>query len=298
MEVPGIPPRSGFVSLFGRPNVGKSTLFNKLVGVKLAIVSPRPQTTRNRISGVRTSTQGQIVFWDLPGIHKALGEMNRRMVGIALSALDSMDLGLWVIDATRDSRIDEFLFGHIKSRRPALILVINKIDQVKKDILYPMVDSYSKAYEFKEIIPLSALKGENLERVIPAIYRHLPEGNPMFPEDNLTDLPERFLAAEMVREKVFQLTREEIPYSAAVWVESFEEKPNLISISMSVWVERESQKPIIIGRGAKMIKKIGTLARADIENLLGKRIFLDLRVKVKENWRETPSALDTLGIKA
>jgi GTP-binding protein Era len=286
----------GYVSLLGRPNVGKSTLFNKLVGAKLAIVSPRPQTTRNRVSGIVTTDEGQVVFWDLPGIHKALGVMNRRMVSIALRALDSIHLGLLVIDANRDARIDEFIFGHIKSRKPPLILIINKIDLVKRDELYPMVDLYQKAYDFKEIIPVSALKEKQVDEILPAIFRHLPEGERVFPEDDLTDAPERLLVAEMVREKIFLLTKEEVPYSTAVVVESFEEKKNLISIQALIWVERESQKGILVGKGGEMIKKIGSLARTDIERLLGTKIFLELRVKLNERWREKPSALDTLGI--
>ena len=288
--------KSGFVSLFGRPNVGKSTLFNYLIGTKLAIVSPKPQTTRNRISGVFTSEEGQIVFWDLPGVHKAFGELNKRMVNIALNALDSMDLGLWLVDAKRDTRLDEFIFGHIKSRKPALILVINKIDLVDKDTLYPMVDHYRKAYDFKEIFPVSALKKQNLEGLMAAILRHLPEGDRVFPEDYLTDVPERILAAEIVREKVFLLTRQEIPYSAAVNVRTFQEKQNLVSITADIWVEKESQKGILVGKKGEMIKKIGTQARVDIEKLLGQKTFLELFVKVEEDWREKPSALDTLGI--
>ena len=289
--------KSGFVSIIGRPNVGKSTLFNYLVGTKLAIVSSRPQTTRNRISGVFNSEEGQIVFWDLPGVHKAFGEMNKRMVGIALNALDSMDLGLWVVDAKRDRDLDEFIFGHIKIRKPPLILVINKIDLVHKDILYPMVDHYRKAYDFREIFPVSALKKQNLEGLTAAILRHLPEGEPLFPEDYLTDVPERFLVGEIIREKVFLLTRQEIPYSAAVHVQTFQEKKNLVSIAADIWVEKESQKGILVGKNGEMIKRIGIQARTDIEKLLGMKVFLELYVKVKEDWREKPSALDTLGIR-
>jgi GTP-binding protein Era len=294
--MPPKPFKFGFVSLLGRPNVGKSTLFNKLIGTKLAIVSPRPQTTRNRISGILTTGEGQIVFWDLPGIHRAFGEMNKRMVSIALQALDSIQLGLWVIDARRDAQIDDFIFGHIKSRKPPLILIINKIDQVNRDILYPMVDRYRKAYDFKEIIPVSALKDTQVVDVVPAILRHLPEGDPMFAEDDLTDIPERLLVAELVREKVFHLTKEEIPYSTAVVVESFEEKKGVIVIQADIWTEKESQRGILVGKRAEMIKKIGSYARTDIEKLLGSKVFLDLRVKVNERWREKPAALDTLGI--
>ena len=294
--MPQKPFKFGFVSLLGRPNTGKSTLFNKLIGTKLAIVSPKPQTTRNRITGVLTLPEGQIVFWDLPGVHRAFGEMNKRMVSIAFNALDSIQLGLWVIDASRDARIDEFIFGHIKSRKPPLILIINKIDLVDRDVLFPMVDVYRKAYDFKEIIPVSALKDKQLDDIVPAILKHLPEGDPVFAEDDLTDVPERMLAAEMVREKVFRLTKEEVPYSTAVIVESFQEVKNLVSIQAVIWVEKESQKGILVGKKGEMIKKIGTQARIDIEKLLGHKVFLELRVKLNERWRDKPSALDTLGI--
>ncbi len=287
----------GTVSLLGRPNVGKSTLFNILVGAKLAIVSPRPQTTRNRITGILTAPEGQIVFWDLPGIHRAFGELNKRMVSIALNGVDAVDLGLWVIEAKRDHRIDEFMLGHIKAKKPRLILIINKTDLVPHNDLFPLVDLYQKAYEFLEIVPVSALKKKNTERLVPAIFRHLPEGEPLFPEDSLTDVPERILVAEMVREKVFRLTKEEIPYSTAVRVESFVEKSKLISIYADIWVEKESQKGILIGKNGEMIKTIGTQARIDIEKLLGRKIFLELNVKVKERWRDKPSALDDLGIR-
>lgn len=289
--------KAGFVSLFGRPNVGKSTLFNYLVGTKLAIVSPKPQTTRNRISGVLTTEEGQIVFWDLPGVHKAFGEMNNRMVSIALSALDSMDLGLWIVDAKRDRELDDFIFSHITARKPPIFLIINKIDLVSRDILYPMVDHYRKAYDFKEIFPVSALKKRNLEGLMQAILKHLPEGEPMFPEDYLTDVPERTLVAEIIREKVFNLTRQEIPYSTAVHVEMFQEKTKMVSIAADIWVEKESQKGILVGKNGEMIKRIGTYARTDIEKLLGMKAFLELYVKVKEDWREKPSALDELGIR-
>jgi GTP-binding protein Era len=290
--------RFGFVSFIGRPNVGKSTLFNALLGTKLAIVSPKPQTTRNRISGILTTPEGQVVFWDLPGIHKALGVMNKRMVSIALNAISNVNLALWVIDAQRDAQVDEFIMGHIKSKKPPMILVINKIDLIAKDQLFPMVDLYSKAYEFLEIVPVSATKEENIDDLRQSIFKHLPEGELMFGEEDLTEVPERVLVAEMVREKIFQHTHQEIPYSTAVHVITFEEKPKLISIYAEIWVEKNTQKGIIIGKGGEMIRKIGTLARRDVEDLLGSKIYLELVVKVKENWREKPAVLDTLGIRA
>lgn len=288
----------GTVSMVGRPNVGKSTLFNKLLGAKLAIVSPRPQTTRNRITGILTRPEGQIVFWDLPGIHKAFGVMNKRMVSIALQGLDSVDLSLWVVDAAKDRGVDEFVFGHIKTRKPNMILVINKVDLVRKDDLLPMIDGYSKAYPFKEIVPVSALKEKNLDRLTECIFKHLPDGEPAFPEDTLTDIPERVLAAELVREKVFLFTKQEVPYATAVEILTFEEKGKLVSIAADIWVDRDSQKGIIVGKGGEMIKKIGTAARIDIEKLLGCKVFLELNVKLKEGWREKPYVLDGLGIKS
>jgi GTP-binding protein Era len=224
--------------------------------------------------------------------------MNKRMVSIALNALDGVDLGLWVVDATKDQQIDQFMFGHIKRIKPQLLLIINKIDLVPKDQLYPMVDLYRKAYDFKELIPVSALKGDGVERIIPAIFKYLPEGEPAFAEDDLTDIPERQIVEEMIREKIYLLAQKEVPYSTAVHVEEFNEKGKLISIMADIWVEKESQKAILIGRGGEMIKKIGSMARGDIERLLGTKTFLDLRVKVKERWREKPSALDTLGIRS
>jgi GTP-binding protein Era len=288
----------GFVSLLGRPNAGKSTLFNALVGTKLAIVSSKPQTTRNRISGIVTTETGQIVFWDLPGIHKAFGVMNKRMVSIALNAIDNVNIAVWVIDAQKDSQVDEFIMGHIKAKKPPLILAINKIDLIPKDDLFPMVDRYSKAYSFLEIVPVSALKNDNIDDLRTSILKHLPEGEPMFSAEDLTDIPERVLVAEIVREKIYKFTHQEIPYSAAVQVLTFEEKPKLISISAEIWVEKPNQKGILIGSAGEMIKRIGTYARKDIEELLGNKCFLDLNVKVKEGWREKPAILDTLGIRA
>jgi GTPase len=220
------------------------------------------------------------------------------MVAIALSGLDAVDLGLWVVDAKKDAGIDEFMMGHLKAKKPSLILVMNKIDLVKKNDLYPMVDLYRKAYDFKEIVPVSALKDRDMAELTSAILKHLPQGEPMFPDNSLTDIPERDLVAEMIREKVFQFTYEEVPYSTAVEILRFDEKSKIIKIYADIWVEKESQKGIVIGKGGEMIKKIGTLARADIEALLGSKVFLELNVKVKENWRDKPSALDQLGIRA
>jgi len=224
--------------------------------------------------------------------------MNKRMVSIALNAIDSVNLALWIIDAQKDTQVDEFIMGHIKTKKPRLILVINKIDAVQKDLLYPMVDRYSKAYGFLEIVPVSALKEDNIDVLRKSILKHVPEGEPMFSEDDLTDIPERVLVAEMVREKVFRLTHQEIPYSTAVQVLKFEEKPKLISIYAEIWVEKNNQKGILIGAGGEMIKRIGSLARKDIEELLGNKCYLELNVKVKENWREKPAVLDTLGIRS
>jgi GTPase len=288
----------GFVSLLGRPNVGKSTLFNALIGTKLAIVSSKPQTTRNRISGIVTTDEGQIVFWDLPGIHKAFGVMNKRMVSIALSAIDSVNLAVWVIDAQKDAQVDEFIMGHIKAKKPPLILAINKIDLIPKEDLYPMVDRYSKAYEFLEIVPVSALKNDNVDDLRKSILKHLPQGDPVFSTDDFTDIPERVIVAEIVREKIFQFTHQEIPYSTAVQVLTFEEKPKILSISAEIWVDKPNQKGILIGASGEMIKRIGSLARKDIEDLLGNKCYLELNVKVKAGWKDKPAILDTLGIRS
>jgi len=292
--------KSGFVSLIGRPNAGKSTLLNRLVGTKLAIVSDKPQTTRNRILGVRNYPDAQVVFVDTPGIHRPLHRMNVRMVDTALDTLREVDVLGLVVDASESSgKGQEFVLGLLKDVKAPVFLVLNKIDVMKKSRLLPMIDEFSRKGIFAEIVPVSAQTGDNVDRLERALIDRLPEGEPLYPTDYLTDQPERFLAAEIVREKVLQLTRDEIPFSSAVLVDRFEEAdgPNgLLKLYCTIVVERESQKPIVIGRRGEMIKRIGTAAREDLERFFGTKVFLDLRVQVKSEWREDDRVLTDLGM--
>ena len=292
--------KSGFVSLIGRPNAGKSTLLNRLVGTKLAIVSDKPQTTRNRILGVRNYPDAQVVFLDTPGIHRPLHRMNVRMVDTALDTLREVDLLGVVVDASESSgKGQEFVFGLLKDVKAPVFLILNKIDLMKRSRLLPIIDEYSRKGTFAEIVPVSAATGENVDRLERAIIERLPEGDPLYPTDYLTDQPERFIAGEIVREKLLQFTREEIPFSSAVLVDRFEEPeaPNrLLKLYCTIVVERESQKPIVIGRRGDMIKRIGTAAREDLERFFGTHVFLDLRVLVKSEWREDDRVLTDLGM--
>jgi len=290
--------KSGFISIIGRPNVGKSTLLNALLGEKIAITSSKPQTTRNRILGVKHLPEGQIIFLDTPGIHKAKGVFNIFMVKTALATLKEVDIVLFLVEATTpmDER-DIFIVDKLKKVKTPVILVVNKIDLVKKDTLLPLIDGYSRLYPFKEIIPVSALKGDGVEIIVDRIYELLSEGPRYFPEDVVTDLPERFIVAEIVREKVYELTREEIPYSVAVVVDEFKEDTHkgLISIVAIIHVEKDSQKGIVIGKGGRLIKEIGTKARLDIERLLGSKVYLQLFVRVQEKWTEDMRILKEFG---
>ena len=293
------PFRSGYIAIVGRPNVGKSTLLNQLLGEKVAIVSPKPQTTRNRITGIKTTSSSQIVFLDTPGIHQTRSLMHRRMVDIALATLHEVDGVLWLLDAherigPEDERIAETLRG-VKS--PVLIL-LNKIDLVSKGKLLPLIQRCSELLPDKEIVPISALKGENLPLVLELIEKGLPEGPKFFPEGEFTDQSERFIAAEFIREKIFLLTREEIPYGIGVSIDEFTEKEekNLIVIKATIHTERDSHKPILIGKRGAMLKEIGTQARQDLEALLGCRIFLELFIRVDRDWTQDLNALTELGL--
>jgi len=268
--------KSGFVSIIGRPNTGKSTLLNSILGEKVVIVSEKPQTTRNRIRGIKNMENAQIIFLDTPGIHKAKGHLNEFMVKEAMSALEDMDIIIYLVEATGKIKDELFIIESLKRVRCPVLLGINKIDMVRKDSILPLMDEYSSVYPFREIIPLSARKGEGMDELFRCIVELLPEGPKYFTEDILTDQTERFVVAEIVREKVFELTREEIPYSTAVIVERFKENPGkrIISISATINVERDSQKGIIIGKGGAMLKEIGTRARIDIERLLGTKVYL------------------------
>ena len=292
--------RVGFVSLIGRPNAGKSTLLNRLVGTKIAIVSDKPQTTRNRILGVRNYPDAQVVFVDTPGIHRPLHRMNVRMVDTALDTLRQVDVLGLVLDASEaGGKGQQFVFGLLKDVKAPVFLILNKIDLIKRSRLLPMIDEYNRKGMFAEIVPVSAQTGENVDRLERAIIDRLPEGEPLYPTDYLTDQPERFLAGEIVREKLLQLMRDEIPFSSAVLVDRFEEPAGpkgILNLYCTIVVERESQKPIVIGRGGEMIKRIGTAAREDLERFFGTKVFLDLRVQVRSEWREDDRVLTDLGM--
>ncbi|MDQ4123661.1 MAG: GTPase Era [Acidobacteriota bacterium] len=291
--------RSGYAALIGRPNAGKSTLLNHLVGEKIAAVSNKPQTTRHRIQGIVTRPEGQIVFVDTPGIHKPGHLLNRRMMAMVHDALASVDVVCLMRDAAAPTgNGDRFVLDLIKQSEKPAILVLNKIDKVReKGKLLPLIDWYSKEYDWQEVIPISALKGEAVDLLLAQIARHLPVAEKIFSEDELTDQPVRQIVAEMVREKILESTGEEIPYETAVVTEMFDETdPNLTKIYCAIFVERSSQKAIIIGKGGAKLKQIGTEARRDIEKLIGKRVYLQLFVKVEEDWRNRPTALNEMGI--
>ncbi|RMD45356.1 MAG: GTPase Era [Aquificota bacterium] len=294
------PFKAGFVALIGRPNVGKSTLLNNLVGTKLSIVSPKPQTTRMRILGVKHDKDAQIIFLDTPGIQKGKDILTKTVVESAVSSMEEADILVMIIEAQKGwTKEDEMLLeNYIKKLNKPTILVINKIDKVPKEILLPLIDESSKKYDFKEIVPISALKGTNLDRFVEVLKKYLPESPPLFPEDQITDLPLKFYIAEIIREKVFKNTKDEIPYSAAVEVESIEEgkkNKNLLIIRAVIYVEKENHKGIIIGRKGQMLKKIGKQAREELEFLLGKKVHLELWVKVKPKWKEDVRLLKILG---
>jgi GTP-binding protein Era len=288
---------SGFVAVVGRPNVGKSTLVNRLVGEKVAIVSDKPQTTRNRILAVLNRPDGQIVLFDTPGIHKPMHRMNERMVEAAVGSLGQVDLALWLVDVTEDyGPGDRYVKDVLARAGKPVILGLNKIDLVPKPRLLPLIDQYRQLLDFAEIVPISGLKGDNVERLAERLVAHLPAGERLYPEDFLTDQPERFFVAEMVREQILRHTREEIPYSTAVIIDSFKEGQPVMRIEASILVERQSQKGILIGRGGAMLKAIGSAARREIEAFLGTKIYLGLFVKVREGWREDPAMLDEMGL--
>jgi GTP-binding protein Era len=289
--------KSGFVALAGRPNSGKSTLLNQLVGEKVSIVSDKPQTTRHKILGILSSKQGQIVFIDTPGIHRPGYELNKRMMQAVYDALEGIDLLLVLVDATTSFGAgDRYVIDLVRERGLKTILLLNKIDRLRKDRLLPLISLYSQKFEFVEIVPISALKQDNLELLTQLILKHLPEGPAYYPEDQFTDRQERFLAGELVREKILRHTSEELPYTTTVLVERFEEEDDLVVIHCSIYVEKDSHKKIVIGSQAHKLKRIGTEARGEIEKLLGKRVYLELFVKVKHNWRDDPRFLDSLGI--
>src|SRR5258707_934019 len=287
--------RSGFVAIIGRPNAGKSTLMNRLVGQKIAIVTSKPQTTRNRIQGIVTKPQGQIVFIDTPGLHEANSALGRQMMKEVAAALEGIDVLLLMADASQmHPQADDLLLEKAKRFRGKTILALNKIDRLPKPKLLPLIDAFAKAFEFAAILPISALEGAGCEELLDEILKQLPEGEPYFPEDQVTDQPERFLAAEIIREKAIQVMYHEVPYALAVVVEKYEETPKLLRIEAVMNVERDSQKKILIGHKGEMLKKIGTEARKELETILGSKIYLGLFVKVAPDWREKPPKVGEL----
>jgi GTPase len=293
----------GFVSLIGRPNAGKSTLLNRLVGTKLAIVSDKPQTTRTRILGVRNYANAQVVFLDTPGIHRPLHRMNVRMVDTAVDTIGQVDVLGLVMDASeRQGKGNRYVIDLVKRARVPVFLILNKIDLIKKTRLLPMIAQYSGLADFAEIVPISAVTGENVDRLEKALIDRLPDGEPMYPADYLTDQPERFLAAEVVREKLLAFTHAELPFSTAVIVDRFEEpekgESGLVRLFCTIVVDRESQKPIVVGAGGEMIKRIGTAAREELEQMFHTRVYLDLHVRVRSDWREDERVLGEIGLGA
>ena len=289
--------RTGFITVVGRPNVGKSTLVNRLVGQKVAIVTPKPQTTRNRILAIRNKPDAQLVFFDTPGIHKPHYEMDRLMLETVVQSLKHVDLILLVLDIEQPfGRGDEHVLGLIKKVEAPVVLGINKIDARSKKEILPVIENYRHLHDFVDIVPFSALTGDNVDRLENVLVEHLPEGEALYPVETLTDLPERFFVAEMVREKILRLTRQEVPHSTAVVVEAWEEGSSLTRIEASILVERESQKAILVGKGGSMMKKIGTAAREDAEKFLGTKVYLGLHVKVRGDWRDNKRTLSELNI--
>jgi GTP-binding protein Era len=290
--------KSGFISILGRPNVGKSTLFNCLVGDKIAIVTEKPQTTRNRILGIKNLEGGQLIFLDTPGIHHGKSELNQRMVRTAIASGRDADVLLFLIEATSlHIEKDQEMIKSFKGSHGIPFLVINKIDLVRKENLLTLIDQYQRVHPFKEILPVSALTGDGIDILMDEILKVLPESPPYYPENIVTDQTERFWVSEIIREKVVQQSYQEIPYSTAVSVEDFKEHPekNLIIIKGTITVERDSQKKILIGKGGQKLRKIGEAARKEIEAFLGTRVFLELWVNVEKDWTQNPHTLNRLG---
>jgi len=288
--------KSGFVSLIGLPNAGKSTLLNALVGQKVAIVADKPQTTRTSIQGVFTSPEAQIVFIDTPGIHKADSPLNKRLLDTVRAALEERDLLLYLVDAAHpEIEEDRRALGMVRKAGTPVVLALNKIDLVKeKARLLPLIDEYRRMYDFADYVPISAARGRGVEELRKIVVDRLPEGPAYFPENYVTDQPERFLAAELIREKVLAATRQEVPHSVAVMVDRWEETPEITRIYATIRVERDGQKAIVIGAKGAMLKKVGTLARQEMERLLGVKIYLDLHVRVQPGWREKAAFLNVL----
>ena len=292
--------KSGFVSFIGRPNAGKSTLLNRLVGAKIAIVSDKPQTTRTRILGVKNYADAQVVFLDTPGIHRPLHRMNVRMMHTAVETMREVDvLGVVVDVAEPTGKGDRFVAELIKDVKVPTVLILNKVDLIRKSRLLPIIEDHAKDGRFADIVPVSATTGDNIDRLERVLIDRLPEGEALYPADYLTDQPERFLAAEIVREKLLQFTHAEIPFSSAVMIDRFEEPAGpdgILRLFCTIVVDRESHKPIVVGRAGAMIKKIGTAAREELERFFSTKVFLDLHVRVKSEWREDDRVLSQIGI--
>jgi GTP-binding protein Era len=295
MQEPKNPFRSGFVAVVGRPNAGKSTLVNALVGAKVSIVTPVAQTTRNRILGIVHRPDAQVILMDTPGIHRPLSRLNEQMMAFVREALAERDLTLLIADASAPfGKGDEFAVKLVAEHAPRAILLLNKIDRVHKPKLLPLIERYSKLHNFEEIFPISALKGTHLAEVMEAIVTRLPDGPPYFPPEIYTDQPERFLAAEIIREQVIRNTHQELPHVSAVLIERFDESETLTRIHAAILVERDSQKPIVIGAGGSRIKQIGTGARHELEEVFPPKVFLELFVRVEPNWRDSRPMIATL----
>jgi len=290
------PYRSGFVALVGRPNVGKSTLLNRILGEKVAIISDKPQTTRTRILGVKHLPGAQMVFLDTPGIHKPKFELNKRMVEVALHVLDEVDLVFFMVEATEPpGHGDRFVLERLKERDVPVVLVVNKVDLVKKVRLLPLIDEFSRMHGFADIVPISAKTGDGVDHLLELALARMPEGPAYFPDDVVTDQPMRVLAAEIIREKLLQKTRDELPFAIAVGIDSFKEEGRMARISATIYVEKDSQKAIVIGKHGQILKDVGTYARIDMENFFGMKVFLELWVKVKGSWRQDERMLVELG---
>jgi GTP-binding protein Era len=291
--------KSGFIGIIGRPNAGKSTLFNTIVGDKISIITDKPQTTRNKITGIKNYPDAQLIFLDTPGMHRPKTPLNRAMVQTTREAIGSVDVLLMLVEANTDVLPhDLFLIESLAQIKLPVILVINKIDLIEKKYLLPLIDKYRSLYDFQEVFPISALKGEGVEDVLNAVKEILPEGPKYYPDDIQTDATERFIAAEFIREKITLYTKQEVPYSTAVEIDLFkeDEEKKLIRISATINVEKESQKAIMIGKKGAMLKKIGTEARLDMENLFGAKVFLELFVKVRKEWTTSDKMLQEFGL--
>ncbi|PLR76995.1 GTPase Era [Bacillus sp. V3-13] len=292
--------KSGFISIIGRPNVGKSTFLNRVIGQKIAIMSDKPQTTRNKVHGVLTQNDAQLIFIDTPGIHKPKHKLGDFMMKVAINTLKEVDLVLFMVNAEEGfGKGEEFILEKFESVRTPIFLVINKIDQIHPDQLLTVIESYKEKHDFKEIVPISALEGNNVDALLEQIKKYLPEGPQYYPADQVTDHPERFIVSELIREKALHLTREEVPHSLAVVMDKMErrEDSDVIHVMATIIVERDSQKGIIIGKQGKMLKEIGQRARIDIENLLGSKVFLELWVKVQKDWRNKMNQLRDYGFR-